>query len=208
MIHLGDATNKGSLEGIKSFAKWFSQLPHRHKIIIDGNHDRNLLSPEKISLTQELQDQVVDIEGIQILGLTWNTCTRQHYGRIVQYVRHELPSSHAVHLLLTHMPPTMNGRNGSDGLATLAPKLHVKVHLFGHVHRRRGIIGFGDNDDAKSSGHGDGVVRINCSTLPALMLVVVDLDARTGDLGMVYLPDPGLSTKYRQEVYYRSKRPR
>jgi len=216
LIHLGDVTNKGSLQGVQSFAKWFSQHPHRHKIIIDGNHDRDFLHPEKISLIKEygniavfLQDEVINIEGLQILGLTWNTCMQQDYGRIVRYLRSS--NTRAVHLLLTHMPPTMNKMHGSKGLITLASKLHVKVHLFGHFHWARGVIGFGDdktNDSNNNNGtKNDGVVRINCSTLPALMPVVIDLDSQTGELDMVYLPSPGENTKYQQESYYRSQCP-
>jgi len=200
-----------SLQGIRSFARWFSKHPHRHKIIIDGNHDRDLLNPEKISLLKEyeniavvLQDEVVNIEGLQILGLTWDTCRQQDYGRIVRYVRRALPSTQTVHLILTHMPPNMNGMNGSEGLITLAPKLNAKVHLFGHFHWARGIIGFGDNSGGNiDGGNVDGVARINCSTLPALTPVVIDLDAQTGSLEMVYLPSPGRNTMYQQESYHR-----
>jgi len=207
LIHLGDATHKGSLEGIMSFARWFSNHPHQHKIIIDGNHDRDLLHPDKISLLKEfkniatvLQDEVVDIGGLKILGLTWDTCRQpQQYGRIVRYVRRTLPSTQAIHLLLTHMPPNMNGMSGSEGLITLAPKLNVKTHLFGHFHWARGIVGLGDG----SGGNIDSVARINCSTLPALAPVVIDIHVQTGSLEMVYLPCPGRNTKYRHELYCR-----
>ena len=39
VVHCGDFTNHGSLQEIREFSKWLASLPHRHKIIVPGNHD-------------------------------------------------------------------------------------------------------------------------------------------------------------------------
>lgn len=45
LIHCGDITMKGEVEGkkgLKNFAEWLGNLPHTHKIVIAGNHDLTL----------------------------------------------------------------------------------------------------------------------------------------------------------------------
>lgn len=39
LIHAGDATNLGRLEELSSFHAQMASLPHKHKILIAGNHD-------------------------------------------------------------------------------------------------------------------------------------------------------------------------
>jgi predicted phosphodiesterase len=39
LIHAGDATGQGSLKEIAAFLTWMDGLPHRHKVLVAGNHD-------------------------------------------------------------------------------------------------------------------------------------------------------------------------
>jgi Icc-related predicted phosphoesterase len=39
LIHAGDLTENGSLDEIQSQLTWLSSQPHRHKILVAGNHD-------------------------------------------------------------------------------------------------------------------------------------------------------------------------
>ena len=39
IIHCGDVSGRGYKSEIEFFVDWFSSLPHRHKIMIPGNHD-------------------------------------------------------------------------------------------------------------------------------------------------------------------------
>jgi len=153
LIHLGDAANRGDASHIRSFAGWLSGLPHRHKVLIDGNHDRDLHHPDRVDLRWEyrnfifLQDETVSIEGINILGLSWKTCGEQDsYGHILSSFTPSdaVPATDTVpvvHLLLTHAPPRIVGPRprGSRRLFRLANQLHAKLHLFGHIHFARGI---------------------------------------------------------------------
>ena len=39
LIHAGDFTNSGKPDEVEWFNKWLGNLPHKHKIVIAGNHD-------------------------------------------------------------------------------------------------------------------------------------------------------------------------
>ena len=39
LIHSGDSTNIGEISDVKDFNNFLGTLPHKHKIIISGNHD-------------------------------------------------------------------------------------------------------------------------------------------------------------------------
>ena len=38
-IHAGDLCRAGDLDELAEAARWLRALPHRHKIVISGNHD-------------------------------------------------------------------------------------------------------------------------------------------------------------------------
>ena len=42
LVHAGDLTWGGSLEEVESFNAWLGTLPHKHKIVVAGNHDFSL----------------------------------------------------------------------------------------------------------------------------------------------------------------------
>lgn len=42
LLHSGDLTGTGTLEGFETTMEWLYSLPHKHKIIIAGNHDLSL----------------------------------------------------------------------------------------------------------------------------------------------------------------------
>jgi len=39
VIHAGDSTGRGTPHELEAFLVWFRDLPHRHKVLISGNHD-------------------------------------------------------------------------------------------------------------------------------------------------------------------------
>ncbi|KAL1999678.1 hypothetical protein VTN02DRAFT_4191 [Thermoascus thermophilus] len=39
LIHAGDLSNDGSLREIQAAVDWLKSLPHRHKVVVCGNHD-------------------------------------------------------------------------------------------------------------------------------------------------------------------------
>ncbi|XP_033629823.1 metallophosphoesterase MPPED2-like isoform X1 [Asterias rubens] len=100
LIHGGDFTNVGSLKEIKQFNDFMGKLPHRHKIVIAGNHevtfDRQLMTeqnshvfmsfatalqevkqedwkhiPSHLTNCTYLEDAEVNIMGFRIYGSPW-----------------------------------------------------------------------------------------------------------------------------------------
>jgi 3',5'-cyclic AMP phosphodiesterase CpdA len=51
LIHAGDLTNDGSVEGIQRQVDWLAGLPHREVIVISGNHDTYLDPRTRSKLT-------------------------------------------------------------------------------------------------------------------------------------------------------------
>ena len=39
LIHAGDFTRCGNLQEVREFNKWLATLPHKHKLVIAGNHE-------------------------------------------------------------------------------------------------------------------------------------------------------------------------
>ena len=39
LIHAGDLTNAGTVDDIQKQVDWLASLPHRHKVLVCGNHD-------------------------------------------------------------------------------------------------------------------------------------------------------------------------
>ncbi|HKX84397.1 MAG TPA: metallophosphatase domain-containing protein, partial [Pyrinomonadaceae bacterium] len=78
LIHSGDATIKGTDQEVIEFIRWFSRLPHKHKIFVAGNHDwffeldnnyaRRLLADSNITY---LQDSSTQIDDLKLYGSPW-----------------------------------------------------------------------------------------------------------------------------------------
>lgn len=78
LVHAGDGTFRGTLQEVATWAKDLAALPHKHKIVIAGNHDwlfekepeiaRNLMRENGITY---LEDSGVEIEGVKFWGSPW-----------------------------------------------------------------------------------------------------------------------------------------
>lgn len=77
LIHSGDATINGTVTEIRDFNRWFSALPHKHKIFVAGNHDWLFETDETLArqiLHKDiiyLQDSEITVEGLRIYGSPW-----------------------------------------------------------------------------------------------------------------------------------------
>ncbi len=47
LVHAGDLTRSGALDELEDAARWLASLPHRHKLVVAGNHDRCLEVPRE-----------------------------------------------------------------------------------------------------------------------------------------------------------------
>ena len=72
VIHAGDLTKVGSIQGVQKFIDWFTNLPYKYKIFIAGNHDFALQEEKSMIRFPEnviyLENSGVVIEGIKIWG--------------------------------------------------------------------------------------------------------------------------------------------
>jgi len=87
LIHSGDFTMLGDRKWVEDFNEWLGELPHKHKIVIPGNHDfgfevdyRRIITPEQVKeyeglLTNcvYLNDSGITIEGLNIWGKSCTT---------------------------------------------------------------------------------------------------------------------------------------
>jgi Icc-related predicted phosphoesterase len=160
LLHCGDMTNTGHSVEVDKFNNYLKQLPHKHKIIICGNHEEKLshLDPEEIrkrfsAATAYLHDSSIIVEGIKIYGSPYvkNMSYYEPWMKVVYDDRYfyrneeELEKLFAkiepdIDILMTHGPPfkIQDGDiHGSHALRAVidSNKLsQLKLSCFGHVH--------------------------------------------------------------------------
>lgn len=155
LIHAGDFSGRGKPKEIRRFNNWLGTLPHRHKVVIAGNHDFLFENePEKaealITNAIYLNDSGVTIEGINIWGspitpwfLDW--AFNRARGREIRKYWDLIPAN--TDILVTHGPPkgildkTAGGEEvGCEELAQVLTHLCPKYHIFGHIHEAHGTL--------------------------------------------------------------------
>lgn len=180
-IHAGDMCRSGELEELAAAAQWISSLPHRHKVIIAGNHDwafvqapeeaRALLGGEVVYL----QDSAATIEGVRFWGSPWQPeyndwAFNLPRGEALREKWALIPEG--LDVLVTHGPPLGFGdrssSSGREGCADLLARVRVakpRVHLFGHIHEDGG------------AWQVDGTWIVNCTTWESERApTVIDID--------------------------------
>jgi Icc-related predicted phosphoesterase len=152
LIHAGDVASLGKYKEIVRFSEWFSDLPHKHKVMIAGNHDwdfqtnpdlaKSALDP---SITY-LQDSEVTIEGIRIYGTPWQPAFQYWAFNLPRGIEldkkwDQIPSG--IDILVTHGPPFgicdsifaggehLGCRNL---LRQVTKRVKPRIHTFGHIH--------------------------------------------------------------------------
>lgn len=156
LIHAGDCLGVGTLEELEDLDNWLSEQPHRHKVLIAGNHDWCLQDDptEAEALIKNaiyLRDSGTEIEGLKFWGSPWTpvffdwafNLTR---GTVIADQWKQIPADTDV--LITHGPPagildqvptaTHDQSVGCDDLAQELDRLRLKMHVFGHIHESHG----------------------------------------------------------------------
>ena len=69
LVHAGDFTWRGRPQEIDEFNRWLEKLPHKHKLVIAGNHDRMfednpMRAQSLLTNCTYLQDSGCTIDGI------------------------------------------------------------------------------------------------------------------------------------------------
>jgi len=153
-IHCGDFGQKTKdAKDVLEFNDWMGTLPHRHKLVIAGNHEFvfNKLTKEEIQsqlLTNctYLQDQLVVIEGTKIWGTPWNASQNMSFGTTNRQQKWDLIPKDT-EILITHIPPRDIMDKAASGKPwgctflrkTVRHVVQPYLHLFGHVHEQTGL---------------------------------------------------------------------
>lgn len=177
LIFAGDMTHCRTSQDVANFNNFLGSLPHKHKIVIGGNHDHRLArDPGKakalLSNAVYLQDECVVISGITIYGTPWQPTFNDYAcdafalprGKALKEKWDMIPPK--IDILVTHAPPLgifdQDGpiSHGCSELAAAVAKLKPKYHIFGHIHSHHGMIKIGSTSYINCNVQGkNGVLR-------------------------------------------------
>lgn len=158
-VHAGDLCRGGTLDELAPVAAWIRSLPHRHKVVVPGNHDWAFATePDAARAMLDgvtvLIDEEVTLDGVRFWGAPW----QPEYHRWA----FNLPRGAALaarwalvpegtDVLVTHGPPagigdgtTMPGRAGCRDLLARVRAVSPALHVFGHIHEGGGSWREGD----------------------------------------------------------------
>ena len=155
LVCAGDITINGKPAAVSEFNAWFAAQPHRHKLLIAGNHDflfekdndyaRSLISPGIIYL----ENSGCEIMGLKFWGspvTPWffDWAFNKQRGEEIRRFWDEIPADTDV--LVTHGPPfgildkNAGGENtGCEELRYALERIRPRLHIFGHIHEGYGI---------------------------------------------------------------------
>jgi Icc-related predicted phosphoesterase len=156
LIHAGDFSNSGNYADHYTFAKQFGAYPHKHKIVVFGNHDvyaekqtniiRELFKEHGITV---LLDEEIIIDGFKFYGSPWvprygNWAWMRDRGRHIGVKFDNIPEN--VDVLITHGQPygildtTIygNGNQGCKELLKACIDKQPKHVMGGHLHHEGG----------------------------------------------------------------------
>jgi predicted phosphohydrolase len=194
-IHAGDLCRAGTLQELAGVAEWIRRLPHRHKIVVAGNHDWCFARPSEHRSARELlgpgviylQDEGVVIDGVRFWGSPWQPAFNDWAFNLPRGA--PLADKWALipadtHVLVTHGPPRGIGdattdvdRAGCDDLRAALARVRPALHLFGHIHQDGGVW----QDGAVTLAN---VTTWECERAPT----VFDLDVATLEVRPVFVP--------------------
>ena len=186
LIHAGDFTGRGYEQEVASFGRFLSQLPHRDKVVIAGNHDFLFEKQPELALdllggVTYLQDSGAEIAGLRLWGAPWqpwfkNWAFNLHRGDPIAAKWNMIPDD--TDILITHGPAygildrTFDGSVvGCEDLGLAIERVQPLLHICGHIHEGHGLV------------EKDGVLFVNASICniryrPANAPIVLDWDGK------------------------------
>lgn len=150
LIHAGDLTRSGSLAEISNLTAFFASLPHKHKVVIAGNHDfcfekDKVQAAKLLPGTIYLQDKLTELMGLKIYGSPWQPrfgdwAFNLDRGTPLRSVWSRIPDK--TDILVTHGPPYSihdlteleKQHVGCKDLLVAVQRVKPKLHVFGHIH--------------------------------------------------------------------------
>jgi Icc-related predicted phosphoesterase len=178
LIHAGDITMRGKLSEIEDFNAWLGTLPHKHKIVIAGNHDWGfetdpVESRSIITNAIYLQDEFVVIDGFTFYGSPWQPwfldwAFNLQRGEEIRKKWALIPNK--VDVLITHGPvygvldKVITGESvGCEELKIVVDKVKPKFHVCGHIHEDYGTKEFDDITYINASVCSERYLAINAA---------------------------------------------
>lgn len=145
VVHSGDFCMVGTEQEAIDFLNWFCDLPYKHKIFISGNHDDCLYGANIDGLDNNVHylcNSGIEIDGVKFYGIPMfmGDCVNDRQSR--NYAN--IPDDTDV--LITHSPAygildfDDEINYGSEEILMKLSDLHIKAHLFGHIHAQHGVM--------------------------------------------------------------------
>ena len=160
LIHCGDICRSGELDELEQFNANMAALPHRHKLVIAGNHDVALQnSPaearRRLTAVTYLQDELYVADGLRFWGTPWVPAFNNwsfgldRNSPAMAAKRAMIPNG--LDVLITHSPPhgirdhnRMFMNVGCELLRARVESAAPRIHAFGHVHEDYGVRRIGE----------------------------------------------------------------
>lgn len=158
LIHAGDCVDDAGQAALRNFLTWFESKPHKHKILVAGNHDwafekwpdlaTSMVRTVAPSVTY-LQDSGCEIDGLKFWGSPYQPEFRNwafNLPRGPELKRHWDMVPRNTDVLITHCPPYGildvsgfdNEKVGCRDLYEAILEIQPQLHCFGHIHHSYG----------------------------------------------------------------------
>mmetsp|Transcript_8517 Transcript_8517/g.21839 ORF Transcript_8517/g.21839 Transcript_8517/m.21839 type:complete len:307 (+) Transcript_8517:34-954(+) len=154
LLHAGDFTHYSRLEDAQDFNDWLGTLPHRHKILVVGNHEANAdwshRAASVLTNAAFLRDDAIDVpartEGappLRVYGTDFFWPGEDHAA--LGALATKRPGT--IDILMTHGPVAgfVDGGLGCSLLLEQVERLRPRLVVSGHIHEAHGVTtGSGD----------------------------------------------------------------
>ena len=195
-VHAGDLCRAGTLDELGPVAAWIRALPHRHKVVVPGNHDGCFAATPRAARAllgdgvTVLLDEAAAIAGLRFWGSPWQPAFHDwafNLPRGAALAEKWALIPPGTDVLVTHGPPAglgdrsgYEGRRGCDALRARVEAIAPRLHLFGHIHQDGGAW-------QRGATHFANVTTWECERAAT----VIDLDAA----GVTWVSVPPRSTR-------------
>lgn len=155
LVVAGDFLGQGRyVSEVVHFNDWLGTLPHKHKIVVAGNHELVFEAEPSsciaaLTNAHYLEDSGLTIDGVKFWGSPWQpefcdwAFNLPRQGEALDHAWSLIPVD--IDVLITHGPPwgvldrvKDSAPLGCELLAARVLQVRPKVHIFGHIHYSAG----------------------------------------------------------------------